>query len=201
MGSALGRLWSERGHEVTFGVRDPAKESVVRLVKECGAHAAVATISEAVKPARVVVLSIPWRAAPEVIAAAGDLTGKIVVDCTNPVAPGLDGVSVAAGTSAAEEIARLAPGAKVVKAFNTIGADSLANPTFGADRATAFLCGDDAEAKGWVATLAEQLGFEAIDAGPLTSARMLEPMAVLWIRLSGTQIGRGIAFKLLRRPP
>jgi predicted dinucleotide-binding enzyme len=91
-------------------------------------------------------------------------------------------------------------GAKVVKAFNTVGFNIMANPAFGADRPVMFYCGDDAAAKQTVRPLVEQLGFEAVDAGPLSQARVLEPFALLWISLAYAQgQGRDIAFKLLRR--
>ena len=93
-----------------------------------------------------------------------------------------------------------ARGAKVVKAFNTVGANIMANPSFGADRPALFYCGDDATAKQTTKQLAEAIGFEALDAGPLTQARLLEPFALLWISLALKYgYGRDIAFKLLLR--
>jgi predicted dinucleotide-binding enzyme len=92
------------------------------------------------------------------------------------------------------------PGAKVVKAFNTTGAGNMANPRFGGEAASMFICGDDAAAKKTVASLAEALGFEAVDAGSLSQARLLEPLAMLWISMAyGFGRGPNIAFKLLRR--
>ena len=97
-------------------------------------------------------------------------------------------------------MARWAAGAKVVKAFNTIGAQHMANPRFGGQSASMFICGDDAAAKKTVATLAEALGFEPVDAGPLTQARLLEPLAMLWISMAYAYgHGANIAFRLLRR--
>jgi predicted dinucleotide-binding enzyme len=87
----------------------------------------------------------------------------------------------------------------VVKAFNTIGAINFAKPVFGRQRATLFICGDDDPAKAVVARLAEDIGFEVVDAGPLTQARLLEPLAMLWISLAFNKLGTNIAFKLTRR--
>jgi predicted dinucleotide-binding enzyme len=88
----------------------------------------------------------------------------------------------------------------VVKAFNTVGSNIMENSAFGADKPVLFFCGDDAGAKGRVKQLADELGFEGVDAGPLTQARLLEPFALLWISLALKQgLGREIAFKLLRR--
>jgi predicted dinucleotide-binding enzyme len=97
-------------------------------------------------------------------------------------------------------VATWAPGARVVKVFNTTGANNMANPDFGGIAATMFYCGDDAEAKAAAARLAADLGFDPVDAGNLEQARLLEPLALLWIRLAYVQKqGREIAFKLLRR--
>ena len=91
-------------------------------------------------------------------------------------------------------------GARVVKAFNTTGAGNMANPKFGTQAATMFICGDDESAKATVGKLAEELGFEAVDAGPLMAARYLEPLAMLWIHLA-LKMGWGtnFAFKILKR--
>ncbi|NIM50921.1 MAG: NAD(P)-binding domain-containing protein [Gemmatimonadales bacterium] len=102
--------------------------------------------------------------------------------------------------AAAEEIAGWAKGARVVKAFNTLGAQNFLNPRFGGQVANMFICGDDVAAKSTVGKLVEELGFDLVDAGPLTSARLLEPLAMLWIRLAYAEgLGPEIAFKLLRR--
>jgi predicted dinucleotide-binding enzyme len=103
-------------------------------------------------------------------------------------------------TSAAEQVAGWAAGAKVVKAFNTTGWPNMANPKYGDQSATMFICGDDAGAKAAVTRLSDELGFETLDAGPLKVARYLEPMAMLWIHLCiGMGWGPGFAFKVLRR--
>ena len=123
-----------------------------------------------------------------------------MIDATNPLRPDLSGLVLGHNTSAGEEVARWAEGAKVVKAFNTTGAQNMANPKFGGQRASMFICGDDAAAKKAVATLAEALGFEPVDAGPLAQARLLEPLAMFWISMAYAHgHGPNIAFKLLRR--
>ncbi len=142
----------------------------------------------------------PWATTAEAIKAAGNLSGKILVDATNPLKPDLSGLAIGHTTSAGEEVARLAPGARVVKAFNTIGAVHMTNPRFGDQRASMFICGDDAAAKRTVASLAEALGFEPVDVGPLSQARLLEPLAMLWISMAFAYgHGPNIAFKLLHR--
>jgi len=198
VGGNLGRLWAASGHEISFGVRDAQAEKVQVLLKESGPTASARSVADAVSSAEVVVLAVPWDVAEEVVRGT-DLRGKILVDATNPIAPGLE-LATDHTTCGAELVARWAPDARVVKAFNTIGADNLADPTFGDQHATMFVCGDEPEAKRIVQSLSEELGFEAVDAGPLANARLLEPMAMLWIRLALAEgFGRDIAFKLLRR--
>jgi predicted dinucleotide-binding enzyme len=114
--------------------------------------------------------------------------------------PGLQGLALGHTTSAAEAIAQWAQGARVVKAFNSTGANNMLDPNYGGQAASMLICGDDAAAKKVVLDLASELGFDAIDAGALSTARDLEPLAMLWIRLAYVQgLGRNIAFKLLRR--
>ncbi len=199
VGRALGEGWLKAGHTIRFSSsREPKR--LQELVTSLGANASAGTPAEAAVFGEVVVLAIPWPAASEALRAAGQLTGKIVIDCTNPVKADLSGLAIGHTTSAAEEIARQAPGARVVKAFNTIGAENMRSPRFGAERATMFICGDDPPAKSVTSRLATDLGLEAVDAGPLAAARLLEPLAMLWISLAvGQKLGTGIAFKLLRR--
>jgi predicted dinucleotide-binding enzyme len=142
-------------------------------------------------------LATPWAATLDAVRAAGDLAGKVVVDCTNPVGPGLRH-GLASG-SAAEAIAAQVPAATVVKAFNTAGFEVYADPRFGAETATLFLCGDDAAAKETVAGLARELGMAPVDCGPLAQSRRLEELALLWISLAAQGQGRAHAFRLMRR--
>jgi NADPH-dependent F420 reductase len=196
----LGRAWAAKGHDVVFGVRDPRGPKVQELVKATGGKARAASPAEAAAHGEVVLLATPWAATRAALRGAGDLSGKVLVDATNPLAPDLSGLALGHTTSAGEEVARWAPGAKVVKAFNTIGAQHMADPRFGTQSASMLICGDDAAAKKTVLGLAEVLGFDPVDAGPLTQARLLEPLAMLWISLAyASGHGPDIAFKLLRR--
>jgi hypothetical protein len=192
VGMALGHGWARDGHDIVFGVRNPAGKEV--LVGRA------AGIADAVRDAAVVVLATPWEAVDSALAAAGSLDGKILVDCTNPILPALAGLSVGTTESAAERIAAQVPRARVVKAFNTTGAGNMGNPRFGAERLTMFYSGDDAEAKRTVEQLIVTLGFAPVDAGPLPAARYLEPLAMLWIHLA-YRMGHGpnIGLHLLRR--
>ena len=200
VGGNLGKLWAGKGHDILFGVRDPQSPKVQALLDAIGLKARAGSVAEAASLGEVVVHAVPWPAAQDAIQAAGDLTGKVLVDCTNPIAPGFAGLSVGLTTSAAEEIAGWATGARVVKAFNTTGAQNFSNPQFGSQQASMFLCGDDAAAKSVVTGLGEEIGFDMVDTGPLSNARLLEPLAMLWIYLAYPHgMGPDIAFKLLRR--
>jgi predicted dinucleotide-binding enzyme len=194
VGGTLGRLWAAKGHTVTFGLRDPNGESARSLA---GA-AAVASIRDAVAGAEVAVLATPWAGAQDALAAAGDLAGKVLIDCTNPIGPGMS-LTHGHTASGAEMVASWASGARVVKAFNTTGANNYTDPVIDGHQAAMFLCGDDEAARGVAATLAADLGFEPVDCGPLSNARLLEPVAMLWIWLAMHGQGRDFAFGLLRR--
>jgi NADPH-dependent F420 reductase len=198
VGSALGRGLAQAGHDVVFGVRNTAKPEVGKLVEETGARAD--SVDAAAGAAEVVVLAMPWGAAQDVIKTAGGLDGKIVFDCLNPLKPDLSGLDAGGARSAAEQVAAWAPGARVVKVFNSTGAGNMADPRYGDDRATLLYCGDDEGAKEVAAKLAADLGFEPVDAGPLSAAYLLEHFAMLWIHLAyGAGMGRNIAFRLMRR--
>jgi len=200
VGGALGGGWARAGHEVRFGVRDPGDSKVARLVSEIGGKAAASTVAAAAAFGEAVALTVPWSAAEDAINAAGDLSGKVLLDCTNPLRRDLSGLVTGPETSAGEQVAGWAPGARLVKIFNTTGAGNMANPRYGDLAATMLYCGDDPAAKETAARLAADLGFDPIDAGPLVRARLLEPFALLWITLAYAQgHGRDIAWKLLKR--
>lgn len=198
LGGTLGKSWRQRNHEVMFGVRNPQSQNVERL-SQMDQSLRFGDISEAVAFGDVILLAIPWTSVEETVRRSGNLSGKILIDPTNPLTPDLKRLSLE-NTSVAERIAQLAKGAKVVKAFNAIGAKTLNNLIFGSDRADLFMCGDDASSKRIVGELANDIGFDVVDVGSLSNARMLENLALLWIELAfRQQMGPNIAFKLLRR--
>jgi len=200
VGGTLGKAWAAQGHAITFGVRKPDDAKVKALVSAAGGRARAAGVKEAVAGAEVVLLATPWDATQTAVKEAGDLRGKVIVDATNPLEPDLSGLTIGHTTSAGERVAGWAPGAKVVKTFNTIGSMHMADPRFGAQRASMFLCGDDADAKATVARLAADLGFDPVDCGPLTQARLLEPLGMLWISMAFAHgAGPNIGFALLRK--
>lgn len=199
VGGTLGRRWAELGHSVCFGVRDVADADAKALVGRIKGDARLAGVSDAANDAEVVVLATPYAANPAAIAAAGDLSGKVLIDVTNPIGAGFS-LAVGFSTSGAEEVAKLAPRARVYKTMNQVGFEVMANPTFAAGKPVMFVAGDDAAGKKVVLELVSALGFEAIDAGELAIARLLEPYAMLWIHLMARRNqGRNFAFSLLRR--
>jgi hypothetical protein len=150
----------------------------------------------------VILLSVRWDTVADALQAAGSLVGKVVIDCTNPVRHDLSGLVIGHTTSAAEEIAKMLPGAHVVKAFNTVFAEVYHSESrlFGSRMPTMFYCGDCEDAKKSASRLIRETGFEPTDAGPLSSARYLEPLAMLMIQLGyGQGMGKNIAMDLIRR--
>ena len=200
VGGTLGRVWSHADHEITFGARDPSSARTTAAVEATGGRASATGIAAAVRAADVVLLATPWQGTLAAVKSAGDLSGKVVIDATNPLAPDLSGLELGHTSSAAEAIAARAPGARVVKAFNTIGSMHMDHADFGGRQPSMLVAGDDAEAKSIAMKLATDAGFDAVDAGPLTQARLLEPLAMLWISLAYAQgHGTDIAFELLRK--
>jgi predicted dinucleotide-binding enzyme len=203
VGGALGRLWAAAGHAVVFGEVDPDAPRVRDLVAALGPRASVTGVAQAARAADVVVLAVPWGAAPAALAAAAPhLAGKVLVDVINPLLPDLSGLDLGGESSSAEATARRAPGARVVKAFNTIACGLLGASDFPHGRAAGLLCGDDREAKRVVAGLVAQAGFEPLDAGPLAEARTQEALALVWIRLVVSKALPGdAALGVLRKAP
>jgi 8-hydroxy-5-deazaflavin:NADPH oxidoreductase len=196
VGQTLGKAWARRGHAVVFGVRDPGSEKSKTLASSSGI--AVKTNRDAAAAAHVIVLATPWQATREAVLACGDLAGKIVIDCTNPLNADFTGLAVGHTTSGAEQVASWASGARVFKAMNQIGSNLMDDPKVPGGQPVMFVAGA-AEGKAEVMSLVRELGFDTVDAGDLVIARLLEPYAMLWIHLALRRgFGRDIAFALLR---
>lgn len=182
VGTALGTGLTRKGHVVKYGHRNP-KEPVDRAA-EWG---------------EVLILAVPHEsvefAAKDIGSAA---EGKILLDVTNAVGDNLD-LTVGFTTSAAEELQKMLPKARVVKAFNTVFAKNQSTGKIGNEQLTLFVAGDDAEAKQTIMQLGSEIGFDPVDAGPLKSARYLEPMAVLLMNLAFVVgMGPNIGYKLVK---
>jgi 8-hydroxy-5-deazaflavin:NADPH oxidoreductase len=200
MGSGLAKFWAQNGHQIMFSYsRDP--EKLKSVAQSVASDAKVGTPAEAVQFGDVVLLAVPWGAVESALKAAGSLDGKILFSCVNALTPDYSGMAVGTTTSGAEEIAKLATGARVVEAL-PVFAEVLSSPSrkFGEVDPTVFYCGDDTEAKAIVAGLLKEIEVEAIDAGPLRNARYVEPAMMLLVQLAYAQgMGGAIALKLLRR--
>ena len=198
VGGTLGTRWAQVGHQVVFSSREPESAKMKELVAKAGANASAAQAAATIAASDVILLATPWAATQQVLAGL-NLSGKILIDAVNPLLPDLSALEVGTTMSAAEKVAQWAPGARVVKAFNTIGYAVMADPIVAGEKVTLFYCGDDAEAKKVIGQLAAELGFNPVDAGPLTQARVLEPFALLWISLAFRQgFGFHWGFKVLR---
>ena len=203
VGGTLGTAWAQKaGHEIFFGVRNPQSEKVQALVRSLGGKARAGTAAEAAASADVIVLATPWNGAEATIRSLGDVSGKIILDATNPLAMGPDGLGLEIGhdTSAGEKVQGWAKGASVFKTLNTTGYGNMADPLFRGVKSVMFVAGDDAAAKPKVIALLAALGFDVVDAGPLRNARLPEAHAMLWIELALKRgLGRDFAFAILRR--
>lgn len=198
MASSLGKQWAEKGHEIFFGSRTPDK--AIDLANSIGQNTKGGTYSEASAFGEVVLLSVPWNSAEEIVKTCGSLDGKVLIDCINPLQNDYRSLALGFNTSAAEEIAGWVPRAKVVKAFNTISDKVIRfGAKFGNETASGFYCSNDKTAKDVVAELTRDLGFDPIDVGTLCMARYLEPMTALFINIAMNGMGSNIAFKLLTR--
>lgn len=184
VGGALADHLARVGHEVTLGARDASSTSVREAVAR-NSKLLVASPKEAVAGAEVVFLATPYAANEAAVRGVLDeLRGKVMVDCTNPVGAGLTH-GLGSRTSGSEELEKIAPEVKVVKAFTIYGYENFEDNRFpeSSIKPAMFFCGRDAEAKKIVAGLIEQLGWEALDTGGIEQAVHLEHMTLLWIRM------------------
>ena len=193
VGSALAKSWTAAGHQVVFGVRDPGKpiESNPDIERQ--------SVRDAIAASSAILLAVPFDALEKMLGECGSLSEKIVMDATNPLSADLSGLSVGLDTSGAEQVAAWARGARVVKVFNTTGANNMATPRYDNQPLTMLYAGDDAAAKETVSKLIRDAGMEPIDAGPLRNSRLLEPHAMLWIYLAYHGFGREFAFQIVKR--
>jgi predicted dinucleotide-binding enzyme len=181
VGNALCKGLIKAGHETKFGHRDPSEP-----------------VSEAAKWGEVIILAVPHENADEAIETIKPYAdGKTVIDVINALGEDL-GLAISCTTSTAEETQKKLPKAKIVKAFNTVFAKNQSTAKVGEEKLTAFIAGDDADAKRTVAKLTSDIGFDPVDCGPLKNARYLEAMGILIINLAfaygmGTSIGYKLA--------
>jgi NADPH-dependent F420 reductase len=188
VGSALGQRFAQLGHRVIYGSREPERRSVERLVAETGSEAAAASQEAAAEAADIVVFAVPWNVVEDLTRSLGDLAGKIVIDPTNPRRIAADGLrDYAFDGSNAERIQALAPDARVVKAFSTLGAETMLDPAVAGGPVSVPIAGDDAGAKKVVAGLVRGIGLEPVDVGPLRYAHVIEGLH--YLRYNAGQVG------------
>lgn len=182
VGRALATSLTRAGHAVLVTSRDP--EHAGAVASETGARA-IRSNAEAAAGADIVVLATPFSSVEAIAAEIRDgVTGKVVIDATNRMSFGADGPDIDTTVSNAEELAALLPGAKVVKAFNTLFASSQSDPFAEGVQLDGYVAGDDADAKTVVLDLIASIGLNPVDAGPLSRARQLEGLAFLNITLN-----------------
>lgn len=189
MAGAIATRLIAGGNNVTFFVRNPDKaQTLVTELKPLAQQGATLKTAELGSPIAdsVVINTIWYNIARQVVSEhANQLSGKILVDITNPLNQTYDDLSIPPGTSAAEELQKLAPKARVVKGFNTVFAGLLGQGTVAGLPLDVLIAGDDQDAKAIVTKLVESGGLRVIDAGPLKRARQLESLALLNITLQG----------------
>lgn len=202
VGGALGPRFAGLGERIVYGSRTPDAERVAALVERTGAGATAIAPGAAARACSTIVLAVPFAALESLLRSFGNLDGKLIIDVTNPlgVREGEEfAIAVPAG-SGGEFVQSLAPGARVVKAFNTINYTVMAVPETAGGPVSVLISGNDAEAKARVARLASGIGFKPIDVGPLRTARYTEAMALLLVsRLVSGQ--RPFDFQLHPWPP
>lgn len=202
VGGALTKAFAKRGHTVVVSSSDPASDKMKALIGEAGSHACAGSNVETAKHSDVLILATPWGATKSIVQSMGDLSGKIVIDATNPIKADFSGLEFFENSSGGEQVQAWAKGAHVVKTLNQIGFSLMDAPRVAAGEAIMFIAGDDEDAKATVATLVESLGFKAEDCGGLAMSRSLEPLAWLWInRAMMQQKGPTFAFVLSDASP
>lgn len=191
IGGTLAEKWKAAGHDILIGARNPGDVETLKWAQSIGAH--VITIPDAVRAAEAVLIATPGKVVVDLAASLGSsLSGKLVMDATNMAGP--------LGTAPGFEALKLA-GGDVVKVFNCTGWENLADVRYGDQVADMFMAGGSEGAKAKVRKLVTDVGFaECYDLGADDKVPLLEGFALVWIDLAIFQkMGRGMAFKLLRR--
>ncbi len=201
VGQSLAKGFIGLGQRVLVGTRDPNGESAKKAIAAIGEGARAATFADAARAADFAVLCTLWAGTENAVALAGadNLAGKLVIDTTNPLdfSSGKPTLAVGHTSSGAEQIQSWLPQAKVVKAFNIVTAGSMVQPKLEGGPPTMFIAGNDVDAKQQVLEILAKFGWETVDVGTLDGARLLEPLAMLWIRYGIQNSHWTHAFKLL----
>jgi predicted dinucleotide-binding enzyme len=182
MGDSLGPQFAKQGYRVVYGSREPESEKVQALVQMTGADASAAIPAEAARQGDIVLMLVPWPAMEKVAQSLGNLDGKIVVDVSMPFEQGEDGYpQKMVKTSSAEVIQEFNPGARVVKAWATVGSQVIDNTGAVDGPISVPLASNDREAKETVAKIVAAMGMDPVDFGPLRMAREIETMQMIYM--------------------
>lgn len=219
LGQALARCWVRRGHAIVFGSRTPEDPRVKQVAQDiatavagprdalepsAAAHGTAPVVSvvanrEAIAQTDIALFALPWKAVKDLVPTLGDLNGKIIIDPMNAALTVVDGYPAPPTEliSLSEQLQALAPGAKVVKAFNTPTAANLLNPARAGGHVSIPLAGSDIAAKSRVAALVSEIGLEPVDTGPLVAARYIEAMFLVSVGYVIYTKGRFFEFHLV----
>lgn len=195
LGTALGERYAAHGHGIMFGGGASAQDAAAHLHAEVGSNAETAAFAD------VLILAVPFSAIGAALADAGPLRGRVLWSCVNALRPDYTGLAIGFDDSAAEEVARRAPGARVVAALPPF-ANAIAKGKLCYERdlePTVFICGDDVAAKRIVEGLVREIGAQPVDAGPLTVARLVEPAMMLAVSIAYAGVPRDVGLRLLER--
>ena len=204
MGGKLGTFFARAGHKVVFSYAR-SQEKLEDLARDAQGNARAGTPAEAAKESDALLLAVHWNRLNDVLKQVGDLSGKVIVTCALPMNDDNTGLVVAHTSSGAEELAKKVRKARVVCAFGTVPSEVF----FGvfearqkSPRPSLVFCGDDAGAKDVAARLIRDVGFDPVDAGPLSVARYLEPFALLMGQLAYEgEGGPELAYRIERFKP
>ena len=201
MGGKLGTIFARAGHEVVFSY-SRSRKKLERLARDAQGSARAGTPREAAKDADAILLAVNWSQLDDVLKQAGDLSGKVLVTCSLPLNADNSEFVIAHTSSGAEELARRAPGARVVAAWDTVPSEVLFNVFAArnkAPRPSLLYCGDDAGAKKVAAGLIRDVGYEPVDVGTLRMARHMEPFAMVVAQLAyGGEWGSELVYRFER---
>lgn len=198
VGSTLGKKLAAKGHKIIFGVRQENGSKHAALEKL--SNISIKSPAQAVKESDIVLLATPWSSTKEAVESCGNLEGKTIIDCTNPIKKDFSDLEVGHSTSGAEIIAGWIPKAHVVKSFNQTGFENMEEPELNGQRAVMFVAGDNELSVAKAANVVSDVGFEAVTLKGLHMARQLEQLAWLWINAAIKQgKGRNCAFYFIKR--
>ena len=201
MGAKLGTIWARAGHEVTFSYAR-SEQKLARLARQAGASARAGSPADAAREAAAILLAVHWSRVEDVLAQAGDLSGKTILNCSLPMNADDTELVVAHTSSGSEVLAQRIPGAHIVSAFGTVPSEvlfAIYEQRRKTNKPTLVYCGDDRRSKKVAARLIGDAGFEPLHAGPLHVARYIEPFTMLVAQLAYERPGGpAVAYRFLR---